>query len=69
MFWIDFSKSENFLKKIKKCLKLFVLCLFADANHEAAAEAIENMADAVTHNWTMSMQDETKAGKNMGHSP
>lgn len=22
---------------------------FADANHEAAAEAIENMADAVTH--------------------
>lgn len=24
-------------------------CLFADANHEAAAEAIENMADAVTH--------------------
>ena len=24
-------------------------CLFTDANHEAAAEAIENMADAVTH--------------------
>lgn len=23
--------------------------LFADASHEAAAEAIENMADAVTH--------------------
>lgn len=23
--------------------------VFADANHEAAAEAIENMADAVTH--------------------
>lgn len=26
-----------------------VSCLFTDANHEAAAEAIENMADAVTH--------------------
>ena len=29
--------------------KLRVSCVFADANHEAAAEAIENMADAVTH--------------------
>lgn len=26
-----------------------VCCLLADASHEAAAEAIENMADAVTH--------------------
>lgn len=30
-------------------IKFCVSFLFADANHEAAAEAIENMADAVTH--------------------
>lgn len=28
---------------------LYCLYVCADANHEAAAEAIENMADAVTH--------------------
>lgn len=28
---------------------LCVSCLLADANHEAVAEATENMADAVTH--------------------
>lgn len=30
-------------------LNCCVCRLFADANHESAAEAIENMADAVTH--------------------
>lgn len=30
-------------------VKCCISCLFLDANHEAAAEAIENMADAVTH--------------------
>lgn len=38
---VEFSESA--------CWGNCVSCLFADANHEAAAEAIENMADAVTH--------------------
>lgn len=40
------------LSSAKHCQAFFgklVFCVFADANHEAAAEAIENMADAVTH--------------------
>lgn len=28
---------------------MIVFCFFTDSNHDAAAEAIENMADAVTH--------------------
>lgn len=31
------------------CISCSLPCVPADANHEAAAEAIENMADAVTH--------------------
>lgn len=30
-------------------LHIIVFHLFTDSNHDAAAEAIENMADAVTH--------------------
>ncbi len=51
MIWLSFKRKICEILSMHKQsqLCLCVSCLFADANHEAAAEAIENMADAVTH--------------------